>query len=64
MDTIIILIDFNFLKTLANLMTRKILKTLKKANWELTVLFASKVPELSSGVAISIIVKAIIAVSK
>ena len=65
-ETIINLILFNLLKTFVNLMTLKILNTLKKDSCDDTFLTLSfdAVPVSSFGVAISKMAKAIIRVSK
>ena len=64
-ETIINLIDFNFLKIFASLTTRKILRTLRKDNLEVTDLLAPTTSmSLLLGVTISTTAKIIIRVSK
>ena len=65
-ETIINLILFNLRRTFVNLITLKILKTLKNDNFDETFLILSveAVPVSSLGVAISKIAKAIIKVSR
>ena len=67
-ETIINLIDFNLLKTLATLNILKILKTLKKDNCDTTDVDvcapACSCPSTCEGIMKSIIAKAIIIVSK